>query len=358
MPWIFLCITVVVVAISLIVSRRALALDAKREIMKRQDGKLLEEEKKRLQEQYKKKENSLAATQEDKLKQIENDRQREFYNLGEEKRNLENAQKHFYLEVQKYKEAYNNIYQQVVSSVSEPIKMEEDKRKAFISFLCSERGRKALEEEMSFSEISQIEGVVHSSSGKTYKTSLEQCECDDQQKRGVVCKHMLSLAVQIGALNVNQKDILDEYGEDLTQVWQAEEKLKSTKQEIKEAEKDLEKLQKKLELLRQEKKNFEKWKNDVTVSFPWISETLVWIEKKYDDLLIDALPGNAYKSEDIVKMAKKEKKELAKRISELETQIAIFGYFSLERFRNMPIEEFNAIVDSFNKLDIEDTLQK
>ena len=55
MPWIFLCITVVVVAISLIVSRRALALDAKREIMKRQDGKLLEEEKKRLQEQYKKK---------------------------------------------------------------------------------------------------------------------------------------------------------------------------------------------------------------------------------------------------------------------------------------------------------------
>jgi hypothetical protein len=120
--------------------------------------------------------------------------------------------------------------------------MSEDIKKAYISALCSSKGEKALKEQMFFSEISQIECKVCSPSGETYATSLRWCSCGDQQNRGGVCKHMLSLAIQLGAVSVNHKAIMDEYGEDLTQIWEATEKLKILDKNIKDASKELEKL--------------------------------------------------------------------------------------------------------------------
>ncbi len=258
MDWLPIIIVVVPICVYLIVCRiGGIVEDLKIKHKWDKQGyvdEVIAAERTRLEEEYKEMEQSLCSIKIKELEKTEKERKR----YDEKSKSLQKTIDYYESEANKYNAAYDNLYKQVISDVLKPLKIDETKKKDFISVLCTERGRKALTEEMSFAEISQIKCKVYSSSGNTYETSLTTCSCLDKKGEKGVCKHMLSLAIQIGALNVNQKEILDEYGDVLSQVWEEREKLKALENEKEREQKKLEKNKKKTEILEKATKEADK----------------------------------------------------------------------------------------------------
>ncbi len=248
--WYAFCIAISTIFIAVIVWFIKKFSENKRFSAQKNIDKIVAEEKEKLEKHYRELENALCAIKAQELEEFELEKKRWLNRIDTQYQNMNNAKEYHLGEAQRYKEAYNNIRQEIYASILKPIQMSEGTKKAYISALCSAKGEKTLKEQMFFFEVSQIECKVRSSSGETYATSLKWCSCRDQQNRGGVCKHMLSLAIQLGAVNVNHKAIMDEYGEDLTQIWEAKEKIKILEKTIKDGNKDTEKLQAKYKKLK------------------------------------------------------------------------------------------------------------
>lgn len=348
MTWIFISIAAISIAIAAIVARVALWKDAQREIIKRKDGSLLEEEKKKLQKEYEEKERDLLSLTEQELRKTETERKkyeekcrslitRENYLEGSYKEKNEEAE----AVLKRYKEAYQNAKSDVLRDLISPFRLDPVRQEQFFNEFCSDKGSRAVNEEMGFSKFNISCKIFSYKSGNTYDTSLNGCNCDDckyklNQNPDYICKHMLAFAIKINAFKIDPHSMTEQQS---LLVRRERDFLRRAKN----AEKEYEKIEKKIELLKEEEKSFEKWKDEVSVDFPWISETLVWIEEKYSDLLLQELPANAHKSEEIVKAIKKENKALAARVGELESRLATYGYFRLEKYKNMPLDELRAM---------------
>lgn len=355
MGWIFPFIAITAICITLIVWRICAAVEDWKDGRKKALYALLEKEREKLQREYEEKEKVLLEANEEELRIFERERDtvKKEYEKAQRARELfekktRELQEESNAIIKRYNEAYQTVRRDVLRELSSPMRLDPVREEQFVNEFFTDKGGRAVSEKMDFSKVNVSCKIYSHKSGKTYETSLSSCSCDDckyNQEPNYICKHMLAFAIRLNAFKIDPSTKSEQ------QVLCMEREKRAIRRML-NAKKEVKKLEDRIELLEKEKKNYDKWKEEVTVSFPWIAETLVWIEKKYDDLLLDALPTNAHKSEEIVKKVKKEKKELIKRIAELETQIAIFGYFSLDRFRGMPLEEFMAIVDNFNKEEI------
>ena len=208
---------------------------------------MFKKEKAKYEREYEEKERVLFAIKEQEFEEVE----RKTKLLTAERKKLQKAEVYYTEQAKRYEDAFKNVHQHVVESILKPIRISEERKREFVKVLCTERGKKALEEPMFFCEVSQIECKVRSSSGKEYDTSLNWCKCGDQKNRGGICKHMLSLAIQIGAVNVNKKDILEEYEKKLTQTWDLDKKNKQLEGEIKEKKQTIAQLENKQQALTQ-----------------------------------------------------------------------------------------------------------
>lgn len=336
------CVTAIVISIALIVSRRALALDAKRELMKRSDNKLLEKEKKRLQKEFEDKEHAFCAIKEQELAEIENERNRLFIRLDTERQNLQYAKNYHMEQAEKYKEGYANTKKEVLRALAEPLRLDSVSEELFVDEFFGAKGERAVTQKMDFS-ILKVECEVFSrKSGYTYTTSLTSCSCRDYEKNKkdnaqYVCKHMLALAIHLNAFKVDPFIMTEKQAI-------CAEREKEFIRNAKIAEEEYSSIAKELELLREEKSRYDKWQNDVRVDFPWIAETLAWMEERYDNIRIEALPKNASKARETTQALSKEKVALATRVGELEARLAAYDYFRLDRFKNISLDELRAIV--------------
>lgn len=140
--------------------------------------------------------------------------------------------------------------------------------------------------------------VTIESDGVPYDVSLISCNCPSKQRP---CKHMIWLALNLGALHFNpndQKKILDRIAESAT----------AYQSVIEQTKKDQDSLKKDKKKLKDERRIIESEK----YTHPELGQLLAEYEKCIDENRERMLPCNALKSAEIVSAIKKEKQKLIK----------------------------------------------
>ncbi|MBQ8357059.1 MAG: YHYH domain-containing protein [Clostridia bacterium] len=96
----------------------------------------------------------------------------------------------------------------------------QSRAEAFAASIDSPRGKRAVAAHFIFDNLHVDEStkpfrttcsVISVKSYHSYETSLSSCSCPDHQKRRIVCKHMIALALKVGAISVDEESINSKY---------------------------------------------------------------------------------------------------------------------------------------------------
>lgn len=240
-----------------------------------------------------------------------------------------------------YTDATQRIHADILKNLIAPLRMSGEQQKLFIDSFGTERGLRAVSENMEFFNLTQVECSVRSASGHTYKTTLTSCTCPDHQARHSVCKHMVALAIHINAFLIDPNTLTS------TQAIQAE-KEKNAIRQAQEADRVMRdsierrnRIQQQLQVIQEQEAYYQKWKDHTLMTFPWIAEMLAVTESKYDQKRLKTLSPKAYKSAELVKEIKQEKKELIFQLSQYQALLATYEYLFpwLEEFKTLNVED-------------------
>lgn len=264
-------------------------------------------------------------------------------------------------EAARYQVAYNNIYREALASFNKlfdtPL-LPYFQQRRFLDAFQTERGYRALTENLTPIELKDAVCTVRSSSGNSYTTTLTSCTCDDFVHRKQCCKHMMALAIRLYAFPYEKAGLIDKMQKD---AYKAHEALQISKSEINAAETELRAIQKKLPLWQKEREQQENWLQKMQLDFPWIAGMLADVEQRFDTVRLKTLPKGAYKSAELVKEMKHEKKELLLRAARAEALLATYEHLFpwLEEFRSVPLDEaLSAIADTDNNEDYDAQTKK
>lgn len=207
-----------------------------------------------------------------------------------------------------------------------------ERQRAYTEAFEAERGLRSLSEPMQITGISQIKCSFRSQSGNTYTTTLDSCTCPDFQYRHGICKHMLLLAIRLRTFSFSTtrfQSLVEKYKSEVDTL---SEQLRTSKERLKFSKK--------------EQKQHDQWLKQMKMDFPWIAGMLASLEERYDSIRLDTLPKTAYKSAELVKELRKEKKSLQLRAARAEALLATYEHLFpwLEEFRSVPLDEALSVI--------------
>lgn len=218
------------------------------------------------------------------------------------------------------------------------------------------------------SALIQDAGLYSTPSHTFYHTTLRSCDCEEFATTKKPCKHILYLAYTLGVLQTNQenckkhcenaceklistvreRDLLLNQTEGLqTRISELQLQERDIKKEslrilaiFEESEKNLAEL---FDLYKHQVKN---WSQEKSLDFPWLAGMLAEAEQRFDTIRLKTLSNRAYKSAELVKEMKHEKKELLLRAARAEALLATYENLFpwLEEFRSVPLDEALSLV--------------
>ena len=142
--WYACCFTISIILIAFIVWWIKNITENLRFSRQKNIDKIVTGEKEKLEKHYRELENALCAIKAQELEEFEVEKKRHLNRVDTQYQNMKNAKEYYLCEAQKYKEAGNNIRQEIYASILRPIQMSEDIKKAYISALCSAKGEKVV----------------------------------------------------------------------------------------------------------------------------------------------------------------------------------------------------------------------
>lgn len=179
--------------------------------------------------------------------------------------------------------------------------------------------------------------VTIESDGVPYDVSLISCNCPSKQRP---CKHMIWLALNLGALHFNPNDqekILDRIAESAT----------AYQSVIEQTKKDQDSLKKDKKKLKDERKIIESEK----YTHPELGQLLAEYEKCIDENRERMLPCNALKSAEIVSAIKKEKQKLIKEKNLYFSKVTVYESLFpwLVEFKDMTMDDVRRLGEETSK---------
>lgn len=193
---------------------------------------------------------------------------------------------------------------------------------SYIRSLCTERLEKAFTDEVQFQSLSATvlsseEKVIPSSQkeekqAKTYRTTLESCDCDDFEKGHHICKHMLALAIHVHALSP------------------CEIGLKSSLTHLIKQNRERDELLKEITARNEEYKRLQKALNDRYQSHPYLADMIA----EYKTAKIDAHIKDPYTKRELMDKIRHVEKEKAKLLNRIAVHESVYPL--LKVYKNLP----------------------
>jgi predicted nuclease with TOPRIM domain len=183
---------------------------------------------------------------------------------------------------------------------------------------------------MSLLKIDSLSCRIQGSSGKVYTTTLHSCTCEHYMFGNKPCKHMFYLAINFGALcldNDKKSELRNYLSSYSSQYQELKKEVKSATSEKKSLETAISKLEEHARNYREKIETYESIKQEPEITFPWLSKLyadyyLLKTKKTADELRNKARP--AIKASDELRISAREKHDLAEQLKNLEHKLMVY----------------------------------
>lgn len=195
----------------------------------------------------------------------------------------------------------------------------------YIASMKTMRLSRALHEEIRIERPFELRAIVHSSSGEIYKTSLTDCSCKDfdAKRKGIPCKHMIALALQVRAFSPYGVDIqraIRELGDTVEEISEKAEAAKVDRKKAGQYKTDCIAIQKII--------------NEKKIYYPWLADLVAQYEM--------ARYQTRQKKSSAQRKAEQEIKRLVKQNARLTNQLLVYekAFPILADAKDLSPEEF------------------
>lgn len=202
--------------------------------------------------------------------------------------------------------------------------------------LTTEKYRRAIDGNFMFVSPISVSSKIKSGDN-VYETTLTSCTCPDFHNRKEPCKHMLWLALQLGLLVRDRHT----YQSCLDKLEKSAIDVRHKEMIYREHDALLQKRQFQFESDRKRLDEKEKIIHEEEQAYPYMANLLTMYDQEVDKIRLKKMDSRAYKSSEVVKTIKAEKKELLLERNLLRNQLFIYESLFpwLEEFKEVNVKD-------------------